>query len=151
MDAWIAERYLRGMSGVLPIATVIVSGILYHLAQKASGASTPWPMLAVAYGTAFAMTIALAFASRDAGRWEPDRGDWIAGLLIGVAAFGIEASFYFIYRAGWPLSSASVIANVAVTGILALVGILVFGEHLSVARAAGLALAAGGATLIARG
>ena len=139
------------MSAALPLATVILSGIVYHLAQKTSGDASPWPMLSVAYGAAFALTIVLALASSDAGRWQPGRSEWIAGLLIGLAAFGIEAGFFFIYRAGWQLASASVIANISVTAILALVGIIVFGEQLSAVRAVGLAFAVGGAALIARG
>src|SRR5262249_15447121 len=134
-----------------PLAVVIVSGIVYHLAQKASGASRPWPMLAVAYGAAFALAVALSLAQGDAAaRWQPGR-ERAAGLLIGLAAFGIEAGFYFIYRAAWPLASASVIANVTCTIALALVGAIVFGEPLGAGRAAGIALAATGAALIARG
>ncbi len=74
-----------------------------------------------------------------------------AGLLLGVAAFGIEAGVFYIYRAGWPLASASVIVNVAVTLVLAVIGIAVFGEHLSVVRALGIVFAAGGAAMIAVG
>jgi drug/metabolite transporter (DMT)-like permease len=138
------------MPALFPLAVVIVSGIVYHLAQKASGPATPWPMLAVAYGAAFAVAVTVTRSAGGAG-WQPSRAEWVAGLLIGLAAFGIEAGFFFIYRAGWPLASASVIANLAVTASLALVGVTLFGEHLSLSRAAGLALAAGGATLIARG
>lgn len=139
------------MSAVLPLLIVIASGIVYHLAQKAAGAASPWPMLVVAYGVALVLTLGLALGSRDVVRWQPSRGEWTTGLLLGLAAFGIEAGFFFIYRAGWPLASASVISNVVVTATLALVGIFVFGEHLSAGRAAGLALAAAGAALIARG
>lgn len=138
------------MPAALPIAIVIVSGIVYHLAQKVAGAARPWPMLAVAYGAAFAISVVLALAEGDVLRWQPGR-ERSAGLLLGLAAFGIEAGFFFIYRAGWPLASASVITNVSVTAILAVVGIIVFGEHLSLVRAVGLVLAATGATFIARG
>ena len=136
------------MPSVLPLVIVVVSGIVYHLAQKVSDAAKPWPMLAVAYGAAFAITAVLAFTSTDVSRW--NGRERTAGLLIGVAALGIEAGFFFIYRSGWPLASASVITNVAVTVILAVVGILVFGERLTAFRGVGIALAATGAALIAR-
>jgi drug/metabolite transporter (DMT)-like permease len=138
------------MPAVLPLVIVIVSGIVYHLAQKVSSAAQPWPMLAVAYGAAFAITAVLAVVSHDDARWNTGR-ERAAGLLIGLAALGIEAGFFFIYRSGWPLASASVIANVSVTVILAVVGILVFGERLTAFRGTGIALAAAGAALIARG
>ena len=135
---------------MFPLAVVIVSGVVYHLAQKSSGAVRPWPMLAVAYGAAFALSLVLALASRNGERWQSGR-EHTAGLLLGLAAFGIEAGFFFIYRSGWALATASVVANVAVTATLATVGILVFGEALTAARAAGLVLAALGAVLIVRG
>lgn len=134
---------------MLLLALLIASGVVYHLAQRASGAVSPWPMLAVAYGAAFALASLLAVTTGP--RWQPGRAELVAGLAVGLAAFGIEAGFFFIYRSGWSLSSASVIANVSVSAILAIVGIAVFGEHLSAARATGLALAAVAAFLIARG
>jgi drug/metabolite transporter (DMT)-like permease len=151
LDAWVIRPYGYDMSALFLLAVVIVSGIVYHLAQKASGSANPWPMLAVAYGAAFALTIVLTLTRKGDAGWQPNRLECIAGLAIGLAAFGIEAGFFFIYRAGWPLASASVISNLVVTAVLALAGIGIFGERLSLARAAGLALAAGGATLIARG
>ena len=127
---------------------VIAAGVIYHLAQRASSAASPWPMLAVGYGVAFAMTLVLAIGS---GGALPTRGEATGGALIGLSAFAIEAGFFFIYRAGWPLASASVIAGVSTTALLALIGILVFGDELSATRATGLVLAAGAATLISRG
>jgi drug/metabolite transporter (DMT)-like permease len=138
------------MSSAPLLVTVIAAGIVYHLAQKLAVATTPWSMLAIAYATALTLTIVLAIASGNVMRL-PARGEWIAGLLIGLAAFGIEAGFFFIYRSGWPLASASVIASVSVTAILAIIGIVAFGEQMTASRAVGLVLAASGATLIVRG
>jgi len=131
------------------LVVVIVSGIVYHLAQKAGSSGRPWPMLAVAYGVAFAIGLAMAVASED-GRTPSARERGI-GVVLGLAMFGIEAGLYFVYRAGWPLASASVIANVAVTAALAAIGIIVFGDQLTAQRAIGLVLAVSGAALIARG
>jgi drug/metabolite transporter (DMT)-like permease len=139
------------MRAPLSLATIIAAGVVYHLAQKTSNATTPWRMLAVAYGAAFGVTLVLALATGGAPRWELGRDDGIAGLLLGLAVLGIEAGFFFLYRAGWSLSTASVIANVSVAATLAAVGIIVFREDLTAARGAGLALAVAGATLIARG
>jgi drug/metabolite transporter (DMT)-like permease len=139
------------MAAALPLALIVVSGIAYHVAQKLSGAASPWPLLAVAYGAALALALALALASPGAARPPLGRAEWAAGLLLGLAAFGIEAGFFFAYRAGWKLGSASVITNASVTTVLALVGAVAFREHVTGPRAAGLALALGGAALLARG
>lgn len=152
MDAWQARPYgLCAMPAAFPLIVIVASGIVYHLVQKASGAVSPWPMLVVAYGAAFALAVALAVASGDAARWHVGRAEYAAGLLIGLAAFGVEAGFFFVYRSGWQLASASVVANASVTAILAVIGIVVFREHLTAVRAAGILLAAGGAAMIARG
>jgi len=123
--------------------------VLYHLVQRVSGhaAASPWPMLTVAYGIGFAVAMTVTLLSPHV----VSRSDRITGLLLGLAALGIEAGIFFVYRAGWPLASASVISNAVVTLVLATIGILAFGEHLTVARGAGIALAVAGATLIARG
>jgi drug/metabolite transporter (DMT)-like permease len=137
------------MSGAFPLVVVIVSAVAYHLAQRAAGhaAASPWPMLAVAYGLAFLVAATLAVLSPHSA----DRGARTAGLWVGLAMLGIEAGFFFVYKAGWPLATASVIGNVSVTLILATIGIVMFGDHLSAARAGGIALAVAGAVLIARG
>ena len=137
------------MSGAFALVVVIVSAVAYHLAQRAAGhsASSPWPMLAVAYGFAFVVAATLAVLSPHSA----DRGARTGGLVVGLAMLGIEAGFFFVYKAGWPLATASVIGNVSVTVILTTIGMVVFGDQLTAARAGGIALAAMGAMLIARG
>lgn len=139
------------MLALWPVVLVVVSSVGYHLSQRALGAAgNPWSALAVAYGVALVACLALALVSPD-GLRVPGRPERNAGLVIGAAALGIEAGFYFIYRAGWPLASAGVIASLAVTTILAVLGVVLFREQPTAARVAGLALAAPAAFLIARG
>lgn len=141
------------MSAPLALALVILSGVVYHLAQKTSAAGQPWPLLSVAYGAAFALSIACAVltgqGSGAALRGARDQG--ATGVLIGLAVFGVEAGFFFVYRSGWPLATTYLVSSLSIAVLLALLGMLAFGEHLSVARAAGLALALGGVVLMARG
>lgn len=133
------------------IAVVISSGVLYHLALKSTGAARPWPMLVVAYGLAFGLAIILSIADSPTGQPAGRDRSIGAGVVVGLAALGIEAGLFYIYRAGWSLGSASVIINVAVTLVLAAIGVFVFGEHLSATRGIGVLLAAGGAALIVTG
>jgi drug/metabolite transporter (DMT)-like permease len=149
LDTWINEADIGLVSAYLPLVAVIVSGVVYHCAQKTAGAAHPWPILSVAYGAAFAVTTALALASGPAPGLGLARSTALTGVLIGLAAFGIEAGYFFVYRSGWPLSSASIVASLSITLVLALFGVLRFGEELSAARAVGLGLAAIGLVLIA--
>jgi drug/metabolite transporter (DMT)-like permease len=138
------------MLAALSLAVVIVSSVAYHLTQKTSGGSNPWPLLSIAYAAALTLSIALSLFANGTARL-PVRAEWTAGLILGLAVFGIEAGFFFLYRSGWPLASASMIANISVAAILAAVGVLAFGEHLTAVRATGLGFAATGAILLSRG
>lgn len=138
-----------GMQAAFPVVLVIVSAVVYHLAQKSLGTTTsPWPVLALAYAVALVLTLVLALVSGDDLLRLPARPERTAALLIGLGALGVEAGFFFAYRAGWSLASASVIGNALVTVILATIGILAFGEHLSPTRGAGLGLAVTAAILL---
>lgn len=152
MDACKVRSNDDGMHAAFPVALVIVSAVVYHLAQKSLGAaSSPWPVLALAYAIALVITLLLALASGDDLVRLPPRSDATAALLIGLGALGVEAGFFFAYRAGWPLASASVIANAVVTVILAAIGALVLGEHISPTRGTGLGFAVTAAFLLALG
>ena len=132
----------------LLLVVVTVSGVVYHLAQKVAGKASPWPTLAIAYGAAFVATLLVGFHERAP---LPTRTGATAGLMIGLSAFGIEVGFFFLYRAGWPLASASVITGIAGTALLALLGVSVFGEALTIGRSVGITLAAAAGLLIAKG
>ena len=140
---------LGAMSGPLALVTVILSGVVYHLVQKTSGAARPWGMLSVAYGAAFVLSAALAVATGAEGRSVARQG--ATGLLVGLAVFGVEAGFFFVYRSGWPLATTSLVSSLSIAVLLALLGVLGFGEHLSASRVLGLVLALGGVVLMARG
>ncbi|MCE9576270.1 MAG: hypothetical protein K8W52_24185 [Deltaproteobacteria bacterium] len=126
------------MRGSSLLVLVIAAGVVYHLAQKSSTASSPWATLAVAYGVGFAIALVLAALASA----PPSGREWRAGVAIGLAALGIEAGFFLLYRSGWPLASASVIASIAVTAALAVIGVAWFGEVLTARRAIGIGLAA---------
>jgi drug/metabolite transporter (DMT)-like permease len=142
-------RKVRLVTAPLSLAIVIVSGVLYHLAQKTAQVERPWAMLAVAYGCGFAIALVLAIADGSSAPRLARTGG--SGLVLGLAALGIEVGLFYVYRSGWPLATASVISNVTVTALLATIGVIVFGEHLSGLRLVGIALALGGGVLIVRG
>ncbi len=151
MDAWASPPHVVRMPSVLPLVVVVTSGILYHVAQKLAVGARPWRMLAIAYGAAFALTLVLALAGGGDRPAVASGRERTAGLLLGLSVFGVEAGFFFIYRAGWPLASASVITGALVTASLATIGVLGFGEALTPVRGVGLGLAVAASALIARG
>jgi drug/metabolite transporter (DMT)-like permease len=71
-------------------------------------------------------------------------------LAMGVAIACCEIGILFSYRAGWPVGSTGVSVSAAMTLILLPLGVLLFGEALTLARAGGVAMTLGGLYLLAR-
>jgi hypothetical protein len=62
-----------------------------------------------------------------------------------------EAGFFLAYRSGWAVGTTSLISTVVCSTLLALLGVLAYGESFTVARVGGVALASVGAFFIVRG
>lgn len=138
-------------ASLFPLGLIIVGGVAYHLGQKAAGGGNVWRVLVIAYGAAFAISVALWLASPAAGRAAPQRAELGAALVIGLAAFAIEAGFFLAYRSGWAVGTTSLISTVACSTLLAILGFLAYGESFTAYRLGGVALASVGAFFIVRG
>ncbi len=98
---------------ILSIALAVVGSLCYHLSSRAIDRRVPVSLaLAVAYGTAFAMTaIAGAITERTRVAAAIRYINWpTAGLALGIVL--IEAGLILAYRSGWKISGASLVANV---------------------------------------
>jgi drug/metabolite transporter (DMT)-like permease len=137
----------------LSILLVIASQIAYQLAVKAvPPESNPFSVLIIVYGLAMVACIVL---SPLAGRPIPFADfrrllNWPAGLLA-LAVVGIEIGYLLAYRSGWKLGATFAVTSVATVAVLALLGIVWFGELVDGKRILGLVLAlAGGWLVVAR-
>ena len=73
-----------------------------------------------------------------------------AVLGVGIAAACIEVGFMLAYRAGWKISIAAVVTNVAATAMLVPIGIIIFKDHLSMRNILGLVFCVLGLVLVVR-
>jgi hypothetical protein len=71
-------------------------------------------------------------------------------LAMGAAIACCEIGILLAYRAGWPVGSTGVSVSAAMTLILLPIGVLAFGEALTMARAAGIAMTLAGLYLLAK-
>jgi len=136
----------------LPIALVVISNIAYRLGQKAVPRGAP-PLAAALgmYLVATLTTLALfPFFGPTAWRGGGAALHWSV-VLIGVGIVGIEVGFLLAYRGGWPLATTAVTTTTLVALALLPIGVLIFRETLTPARAGGLLLAVSGLWLMARG
>lgn len=135
----------------LSLGLVVAALSCYHLAQRSTPhGGSPAPLFGFVYGIA-AIVMLATVAVTDAGEgvrqvrmyashWAP----WL--LVLGVT--GIELGFYAMYRAGWNISTASISTQSIVAVILVIVGLVAFGEHLTLARGVGIVMCIGGAALV---
>ena len=136
----------------LPIALTITGAVMYHVSSK----SVPrgiHPLAAIVGAYLGAIVVALLLTAVWPGA-ESFRGsfrqiNW-AVLGVGLGALLIEAGFILAYRAGWPLNTVSLMVNVAAALILVPVGLGLFGERFSPAKAAGVVLCLAGLVLLSR-
>ena len=139
-------------SHFLPIAMIIFGGALYHVAQKSvPRAVNPFAAIIIAYAIGISLgVVGLAFDRGGGSLLDSVKDSNWAVVAIGAGALIIEVGFLLAYRAGWNLSTASVITTVCVAVILIPVGMFVFKEHLSLRSAAGIACCLLGLYLITK-
>ena len=122
---------------------------MYHLSQKSvPGDAAPFVVIGLAYAVGVATCAAVVVASGTPVA-ETLRSAWRPAVGVGLGALVIEAGFLLAYRAGWPLSTASLIVNVTVAVVLLAVGLAAFGESLSVRQWGGVAVCLVGLALVA--
>jgi multidrug transporter EmrE-like cation transporter len=69
-------------------------------------------------------------------------------IIVGFAIVGIEIGFLLMYRSGWTLSTGYIMTSVAVNIGLLLIGLLFFGEKLSVVNVTGILLCIVGVAMV---
>jgi drug/metabolite transporter (DMT)-like permease len=138
--------------GRIAILLVIVGNVIYHLGQRVIPREAN-PLIAnlAAYLVAIVLTLVmLPFFAPGVSLIPAFRGLNWSTLLVGAGILVIELGFLLAYRSGWPLSSASMVANLCVAVIFLGIGVIAFKEDWSASRTAGLGCCMLGLWLINR-
>jgi len=128
------------------IALCIVSYTVYHSSQKLlSQGINPFIATAMAYTLSAIIAWMLYFliplnSGKTVLQWP------IIGMA--VAVVGLDVGFILAYRMGWNVSTAPVVANVAVALILIPLGLLLFKEKLSATQFLGILICLIGLLLV---
>ncbi|MBQ7606881.1 MAG: EamA family transporter [Desulfovibrionaceae bacterium] len=133
-----------------PIVLIVCSNILYNIASKSLPKDcNPFGALIVTYITATILS-ALGFFILDPVK-NPilalQKVNW-AGVVLGISMVGLEIGFIFLYRTGWSISTASLIAHILVAAGLLLIGILWYRENISVRQYIGIAVSLIGVAIL---
>lgn len=134
-----------------PMATIVASFLIYHLAVKAIRPDLhPLAFLVGVYIVALICTIGLWLAFPNLGPTGVQAGDMVWVLALGIALVGIEFGFLMAYRNGWSVSVAPTFSNVTLALIMAPIGMIFLKERLGWQGFGGLALCVLGLILMAR-
>jgi len=115
------------------ITLAICSNVLYHFSAKSTPANVNFSIsLIVTYMVALGIVLLsiLFFPVKNGLIAELKQLNW-ASFLLAIAVVGIEFGFLLVYRSGWNLGIAAMLANVVASLILVPVAIFVFKDKLN--------------------
>ena len=138
------------LSYIWPIGLVIASNILYQICAKSipDGVS-PFAGLTVTYLTAAAVSLLLFFVTAPKASLTGEIGKLsLSSVVLGIVIIGLEFGFIEAYKAGWPVSTASIVQSAFLAVALVFVGRLLYQEPLSWNKLVGVAICLAGLVLI---
>ncbi len=121
------------LSFAWPIALVVLSNVFYQICAKSvPDRLNPFAALAVTYLVGAAASIVLFFILGKNANFIKEIGkiNW-APFVLGLVIVGLEVGFIYAYKAGWSVSTASLVQGCALAIILIFVGFLVYKEALT--------------------
>ena len=137
-------------SYVWPIALVVLSNVVYQICAKSvPEGMNPFASLAVTYLVGAAASIALYFIlSKNANIFkEFGKLNW-APFVLGLVIVGLEVGFIYAYKAGWSVSTASLVQGCALAVVLLFVGFWAYKEALTWNKLVGAGVCLAGLFLI---
>ena len=127
---------------VWPLALVVLSNTVYHVCAKSTPEGIhPMAGLTVTYLVAAAVSALLYFLMNPGGNLIKEYGglNW-THFVLGVVIIGLEAGFVYAYRAGWEVSTASIVSTVVLTVLLIPVGAILYREGITPKKLLGLGI-----------
>ncbi|WP_407454627.1 EamA family transporter [Methanobrevibacter sp.] len=125
---------------IWPILMVIISNTFYNISLKSMPSDVnPFGALMVTYFVAAIITAIVfmfAIGQSDVGA-EISKVNWTY-ILLALAIVGMEVGYVFVFRAGWQVSSASVVVNISIACVLLIVGYLLYKENISIRQIFGI-------------
>lgn len=133
-----------------PILLVICANTFYNISAKSTPvAINAFASLSITYLVASILSLMLFFKTGTQKNLlvEISKANWTS-LVLGIAVVALEFGYISIYRAGWKISIASLVANIALACVLLTVGLLIYKETISLRQVCGMLICALGLFLI---
>ena len=135
-----------------PVLVVVGANTIYNISTKSTPANVnAFVSLAMTYVMAALSSVVLFFLTSDSKNLleELAKTNWTAYAL-GVAIIGLEFGYICIYRAGWKIGVASLVANISLACVLLVVGYFFYKEVITLKQLLGMGVCAIGLMLIVK-
>ena len=135
-----------------PVLVVVGANTIYNISTKSTPANVnAFASLAMTYVMAALSSVVLFFLTSDSKNLlaELAKTNWTAYAL-GVAIIGLEFGYICIYRAGWKIGVASLVANISLACVLLVVGYFFYKEVITLKQLIGMGVCAIGLMLIVK-
>lgn len=127
-------------SYVWPIALVVLSNTVYQICAKSVPEKmNPFASLTVTYLTGAAASLMLFFLLGGGSLAEEYGRLNRVPFLLGLSVVGLEAGFIYAYKAGWPVSTASIVQSAFLSAALLVVGTALYHEAVTWNKLVGIA------------
>lgn len=140
------------MQTLWPIMVVVAANTVYNICAKQTPEGlNAFASLGITYFAAMIVSFVLFFATatdKNIGH-ELAKMNWTS-LMFGISIVALEFGYLNIYRVGWKVSAASLVANITLAVILLVVGVLVYKEVISLRQIIGMAVCVVGLILIGK-
>ena len=109
----------------------------------------PFGALMVTYlvATIISAIIFIYMVGPSDGVGEISKINWVS-VILALAIVGLEVGYVFVYRAGWTISTASVVANIGLACVLIVLGYFLYNENVSINQIVGIVVCMFGLVLI---
>ena len=118
---------------IWPIALVVLSNTIYQICAKSVPDNVnPFASLTVTYTIGAIASAVMYFVLNRQGNLikEISRMNW-APFVFGLVLVGLEAGWIYAYKAGWQVSTATIVQSSFLAVILIFVGLLLYHEALT--------------------
>ena len=135
-----------------PVLVVVGANTIYNISTKSTPANVnAFASLAMTYVMAALSSVVLFFLTSDSKNLlaELAKTNWTAYAL-GIAIIGLEFGYICIYRAGWKIGVASLVANISLACVLLVVGYFFYKEVITLKQLVGMGMCAIGLMLIVK-
>ena len=137
---------------IWPLLVVVGANTIYNISTKSTPSDVnAFASLATSYFIAMLGSVVMFFLTSDSKNLlvEISKTNWSA-LALGIAIVGLEFGYICIYRAGWKIGVASLVANISLACVLLLIGLFVYKEVITLKQLLGMGICAIGLMLIVK-